>query len=374
MLTGVKTAVISDLHLGSVGAADLLRDQEILDVLLAEIAPAERLVLLGDVIELRERPLAQALDRALPTLERIGEAMAGRPVVYVPGNHDHWLAEPLLEGLSMGRPATLDLTHTVRPRGPGSAVVKALGQAETELRYPGIWLSEDLYATHGHYLDCHLRLPRPEALAIAASLRFTGPLAPDPAPADYERALGPVYGLLQGVAQTGVFKRMAGPQHPTLSTWERINRGRNGGSVRDRIVARGAFPASVRAFSRMLCAPFEADVTPGGVARLGLEAMRDTVERLGIPAQDVLFSHTHNAGPTTGAGRTWTTREGVRLHNTGSWSFSRAVCASPEGKPLFWPGTVTWIENGKLERTNLLADRSHSDLVTVARRIGRAQR
>ena len=93
----MRTAIVSDLHLGSGHGEDLLRDAEIRRVLLEEIAGADRVVLLGDVIELRELPLARALEAARPFFEALGEAMAGREVLIVPGNHDHRLVEPLLE-------------------------------------------------------------------------------------------------------------------------------------------------------------------------------------------------------------------------------------------------------------------------------------
>jgi hypothetical protein len=369
----MRTAIISDLHLSSLSGADLLRDGEIQEALLTELEGAERLVLLGDAIELRERPLGEAIGLVGPILARIGEAMSGRPVMLIPGNHDHQLAEPLLEGFALGRPRELGLEHAVRPRGPGKAIVDALAPAKVEIRYPGIWLADGIYATHGHYLDCHLRLPRPEALAIGASMRLTGGLPASAGPADYEQALRPIYGLLDGVAGTGVFKRLAGPQHPSLQMWQRINRGRNSGPMSDRLIARAAFPAAVRTLSRLLRIDFEPDLTPGAVARLGLEAMRTTAERLDIGADDVLFSHTHNAGPAAGDEARWSIRNGVRLHNTGSWCFSRAVCATAEGAPLFWPGTVTWLEDGGgLRRVGLLDDRSFDDLVAAAKRIARS--
>ena len=53
----VKTAIISDLHLGASSGSDVLRDPEIRAVLFEELRRADRLVLLGDAIELRERPL-----------------------------------------------------------------------------------------------------------------------------------------------------------------------------------------------------------------------------------------------------------------------------------------------------------------------------
>ena len=92
----VRTAVVSDLHLGVLAGSDVAREGKPLEALAEAVAGADRLVLLGDIVELRERPLAQALETARPLFEAVGRAMAGRPVVLVPGNHDHALAEPWL--------------------------------------------------------------------------------------------------------------------------------------------------------------------------------------------------------------------------------------------------------------------------------------
>ena len=58
----MRTAVVSDLHLGGLADADVARDGKPLEALAEAVADADRLVLLGDVVELRERPLAQALE------------------------------------------------------------------------------------------------------------------------------------------------------------------------------------------------------------------------------------------------------------------------------------------------------------------------
>ena len=97
----MRTAVVSDLHLGGLAGADVARSGRPLDALVDAVSDADRLVLLGDIVELRERPLAEALEVARPVLERLGAAMAGRPVVLVPGNHDHALAEPWLARLRL---------------------------------------------------------------------------------------------------------------------------------------------------------------------------------------------------------------------------------------------------------------------------------
>src|SRR3954452_25536513 len=97
----MRTAVVSDLHLGGLADADVARTEKPLAALVEAVADADRLVLLGDVVELRERPLAEALEVSRPVLEALGRAMAGRSVVIVPGNHDHALAEPWLARLRL---------------------------------------------------------------------------------------------------------------------------------------------------------------------------------------------------------------------------------------------------------------------------------
>src|SRR6201999_1482598 len=179
----MKTAIISDLHLGTTGGSDVVRDPGIRAILLEELRGADRLILLGDAIELRERPLGTALDLALPALAEIGAALGDAEVVLVPGNHDARLAEPLLDDLSIaGAPLALDSTADPSP-GPTAAIAAALTPARLRIAYPGIWLRDDVYATHGHYMDAHLTLPRVECIAVATVRRFTGPL-PDPATPD----------------------------------------------------------------------------------------------------------------------------------------------------------------------------------------------
>ncbi|MGH2981794.1 MAG: hypothetical protein ACRDKV_07115, partial [Solirubrobacterales bacterium] len=75
--------------------ADLVRDPEICVTLLDELSGADRVVLLGDVLELRDRPVGEILELASPFLELLGTALGGGEVVLVPGNHDHRLAEAL---------------------------------------------------------------------------------------------------------------------------------------------------------------------------------------------------------------------------------------------------------------------------------------
>src|SRR5207253_8100624 len=97
------TAVLSDLHLGTRSQADVLRRPELRRILFDALEPADEILLLGDVIELREQPLPDVLDIALPFFEELGEALPGRRITVVAGNHDHrvvaeWLEERRLAG------------------------------------------------------------------------------------------------------------------------------------------------------------------------------------------------------------------------------------------------------------------------------------
>src|ERR1700749_4860148 len=150
----MRTAIISDLHLGVASGEDVLRDPAIRRILFEEIAGADRLVLLGDAVELRNLPLGPSLERSRPFFEELGEAIGTFEVMLVPGNHDARLAEPLLDELSIKGDPALGLEHRYAPSpGPPAMIDEWLGPAKLNLAYPGVWLREDVYATHGHYLE-----------------------------------------------------------------------------------------------------------------------------------------------------------------------------------------------------------------------------
>jgi UDP-2,3-diacylglucosamine pyrophosphatase LpxH len=74
-LSGVRTVVVSDLHLGSRSEADVLRRRAPRDKLIERVEGADRLVLLGDTIELRQGPAREAMAVAQPVLEELGGAL-----------------------------------------------------------------------------------------------------------------------------------------------------------------------------------------------------------------------------------------------------------------------------------------------------------
>jgi len=367
----VRTAIVSDLHLGGAAGEDVLREPAVRRAMLEEIDGADRVVLLGDVVELRDLPLGVALASARPFFEELGEALSGREVLLVPGNHDHRFAEPLLDELSLSGPAALSLEHLYDPSpGPTAQIAGWLGGARLRLAYPGVWLRDDVYATHGHYMDAHLSLPRAECVAAAVVMRASGPI-PNPAePADYERVLRPIYGLGWGIAQVRPTGLAESRGRPSEAAWRRLSGNEEKAGRRQRLAGaaiRAAFPVGIKAINRLLRADFDPDVSPEAIFRSGLDAAAELAARLGVDGGHVITGHTHRGGPTDEA--EWTLAGGGRLHNTGNWIFASAFHHPGRPPGPYWPGTVTWIEDGAApRRVRLLAERSHDELTELVSR------
>lgn len=366
----MRTAIVSDLHLGSGHGEDLLRDSEIRRRLLEEVAAADRLVLLGDALEMRELPLPAVLDAARPFFEELGEALAGREVVLAPGNHDHRLAEPLLESLAR-EGERLGLEHTAAATEQPTAVIDGWlgGKASLRIAYPGVWVRDDVYATHGHYMDCHMSLPRAECIAAALAMRTFGSLPERATAADYERVLRPIYGFSFGLAQSG---RAHSATRPSERAWRAISgRDRPRGAIRRgalRAAVAGGIPATVWAINRLLHSHFDPDLTAAAITRSGVEAATELSRRLQIGAAHVITGHTHRAGPA-GHETPWELPGGGRLHNTGSWIFASAFHHPGTPPGPYWPGTVTWVEDeGPPRRVRLLHEHSRDALRETVRR------
>ncbi|HEY0317427.1 MAG TPA: metallophosphoesterase family protein [Solirubrobacterales bacterium] len=370
----MRTAIVSDLHLGAASGGDVLRDAGVRRTLLAEIGDADRVVLLGDVVELRDRPLGPALDLARPFFEDLGAALGDREVTIVPGNHDHRFAEPLLDELSLSGGAELGLEHTHDPSpGPTAAIDAWLGPARLRIAYPGLWLRDDVYVSHGHYMDAHLTLPRAECLAVAALIRASGPLPDRAVPGDYERVLRPIYGFGFGVAQVRPAPVVRNQGRISQSAWETLagaddeGRGRGLGAK----AFRAGFPAGIWALNKLLRSDFEADVSGAAIFRGGVAAATETARRLGLERVHVINGHSHRGGPLESEAE-WPLPGGGRLHNTGSWVFASAFHLPGDPPNPYWPGTVTWVEeSGAPRRLQLLLDRSHEEMSELISRATR---
>ena len=340
-----------------------------LDALLARLGGVDRLVLLGDMLELRHGPARDALARAEPIMRAIGAALdPDAEVVLVPGNHDHAIAAGWLDWRGRrDEPGPLALEERV-PAVRASWIAKRLAgflaPARVEVAYPGIWLRDDVYATHGHYLDVHLPIPMPERLIAGAMARMVGPM-PDPAtPDDYEALLAPIYALSQASAQRAGDGRAAVGGRSAVGTWRELTGG--GRSRRARAYALAVtFRLGVFAVNRAGIGPVQTRVAVEDLRIAGLESIGEVARRLRLAPAHLVYGHTHRTGCLAqDAAGEWRTPAGTRLHNAGNWIFDTAfVRRGPAGSSPYWPGgAIALDDDGPPRLERLLTDVPASEL------------
>jgi hypothetical protein len=337
----------------------VLQSAEQRALLLREAAECDRLVLLGDLTELRHGPQRDALEAARGPLTELGAALApGAEVLIVPGNHDHELLSGwLARRARSGPPPALGLESVVEiePGDTLDQIAQWLGPAPVRARYPGVWLRADVYATHGHYADLHLTMPTIERLAAGVMGRIVGLRARGPRSAEhYEQALAPIYAWIHAVAQR-IEPELSGSLHGgSVRGWNALTGpGRRG--VRERALV-AAFPALIFALNRAGIGPLSPDLSGAALRRAGLRGAEQALWRLGVEAPHVIFGHTHRAGPLPGddAGE-WRTAAGAQLVNSGCWvSEPSFLGPDPSRSPYRVGFSVRLRDEGPPELVNLL--------------------
>jgi Calcineurin-like phosphoesterase superfamily domain len=392
----VRTLIISDLHLGSISDSDLLRRAELRAPLLEAVGEVDRLILLGDVLELRQGPLREAMAAARPFFEDLGQALVGRELVIVAGNHDHALVEPWLQARGEEvEPEPLGVEQLLHPEEVSPALARIASwaaPAHVRVAYPGIWVREDVYATHGHYLDCHLTVPTLERLGVGAMSRLLGrPAATFDRVDDYEAVSAPVFAWRDTVSRDSrpgaALNGLA-----TVTAWNALRdngdddtlAGGAGGTGNGRVVHRssrritparakrmmrksalvGAFPLAVAALNRAGLGPVRADISTGELRRAGLRAMGEVAARLDLGDAYVVFGHTHRFGPLPeDEQQEWRGRSGARLMNTGSWTYAATFLTATPAESPYWPGGCVLVEDsGAPVLRSLLGDHGHAEL------------
>ena len=227
-----------------------------------------------------------------------------------------------------------------RPQGPALArenvvpadsnellarVVSWLEATRVEVHYPGVWLGEGIWATHGHYLNHYLRpvssfgLHPPTRVAPATPAESEY-VAEDPASEPHLRD-----GML--------------PERWLDRHWP----------------ARLARPSSFLLDRQM--------------QRHSLPAMLGVVQALGVEADWVIFGHVHRRGPRERDDPARWSGEGgrPRLFNTGSWRYEPVVVRRLDAGASYWPGGAVSIGDDGIPRSVGLLDRlSEKELVAVA--------
>ncbi len=302
----------------------MLRGEESLEALVGAVNDVDRLVLLGDVVELRHGPMRDALAAARPVLEAVGRGLpAGAEVVIVPGNHDHQLLSAWFERRAGDAPPPgLGLEAPVEWEGGDTLATLAswLGPARVRCAYPGVWLRDDVYATHGHYLDRHTTVPMFERLGAGAMARIVREPENGPRSAeDYERVLAPIYAWIHAVAQRGGPEYGASSHGASARAWRALAGSEGRRSLRRRGLIAG-FPIAVAGFNLTGIGPVRTDISGPELRRAALRALSEVLRRLEVNAAHVVFGHTHRAGPLPADdGSEWREPGGPLVHNTGSW-------------------------------------------------------
>jgi hypothetical protein len=301
--------------------------------LLDAIDGVQRLVLLGDVVELMEGRPQHALEIAEPVLRAIGERLGPeRRVTIVPGNHDAPLVRSWVRTQDRALRPTTEVPLDASPAL--ARIVSWLAPAQVDVSYPGVWLSDRVWATHGHYLDVHL-MP---VSGYGIGRGLLGRLPRDGAvPADYELARRP--------SVSRVSRWLPRPLAALLD------------DIADLLRA-STMPLVRRQLLHRRLAPLTAMLLGAQVRRASIPALARVVHRLGVDADWVVFGHVHRLGPLGDDDPlAWRGPGGrPRILNTGSWVLEPLLAHHASPMRPYWPGGAVLLEDGADPRAIALLD------------------
>lgn len=393
----MRAVVISDTHFGAWTGEDILRDPETL-ALLAPHLDVDEMIFLGDMFDFLFSSMADAFRAADGLLDLLRERLQGKRLVFLAGNHDHYLVrreqDELLElELATGLPAGELQTEVRRSDFFRRFLERRLEGVEVDIRYP-TYTFAGVLCTHGHYLDFHARRSGAapgKLLARALWSIAVGGAERTPTVADYEGTITMLTGLLFMIAQLpngtnaqrgafGAFQALSRGIHTITAPVRLIERAghrvTNGAAGRPGAASRHAaagFEAYEEARAQEVQrrqttgAPAGAEVTLHTSARLvrpsdpsgpAIEAFDKVVANLGWARETdrIVFAHTHQ--PLDGVG---TAGSGVRYWNTGSWIYEPDLSSHDAYLSYLrhaWPGTVVLIDSDEPE-PRLLRLREH---------------
>ena len=336
----MRTLVISDLHLGGRLEHAVLTRPEPQRRLFAAIEGVERLVLLGDTIELLEGRAQQAMQIAEPVLRELGARLGpDRDVIVVPGNHDVQLLRGWLRRQGRELAPDSEVPGDVTPAL--ARLTSWLAPARVSVHYPGFWLSESVWATHGHYLDHHL-MPV-SAFGIARGLRGRQPRG-GALPIDYEHTHRPSLARF-----TPWLPR---PLATLLDDAAELTRAATMPTIQRRLLHR----RWARLTSMLLGLQMR---------RASIPALARVVHRLGVDAEWVIFGHVHRLGPLPGDDQQqWRGPGGrPRILNTGSWLYEPLLVHRATPPHPYWPGGAVLVAPNADPRAIGLLDDLAEDLL-----------
>ena len=341
----MRTLIISDLHLGNRSARDVLRLGVPRERLLAAIDSVDRLVLLGDTVELVTRSPRDSMAAAEPVLREVGRRLGpDREVIVIAGNHD----APLVRRWALDRGRQLGLDERVDPSVTRalSRVASWLAPARVTVRYPGAWLEDRVWVTHGHYLDRHL-IPE-SGFGLPRGRLPKGGDTGEASPFDYERARRRRHGSR---SPQRLLSRFA--ERPLATAFE----------LTGELLRSATVPRLPIMLQRIRLAPLTATVIDTQMRHVSLAAMGHVVSRLGVDADFVVFGHVHRTGPLNG--EPWP-NGGTRLLNCGSWLYEPLLVDRASRPHPYWPGGAVLLESGRAPRAVGLLDDVGPDQLLVS--------
>ena len=154
--------------------------------------------------------------------------------------------------------------------GLAGRLAALMPDSELSLAYPGLYLRPGAYATHGHYLDLHLTVPRLESIAATTMGRLTRRGSTVASAGDYEAVLAPMYAFYDGLAEAAPPSALRRGGALSRGVWERVN---GDGRVARLLLGRVTIPAAVAALNRLGFGPLRPELTGEELRRAGLAAM-----------------------------------------------------------------------------------------------------
>lgn len=319
----------------------MLTSPEPLRRLLGALDRVDRLVLLGDIVELKEGRATQAMAIAEQVLCDLGERLGPeREVVLVPGNHDlplvrSWIRRVSASELAPATPIPLDATPAL------SRLSSALGPAQVSVYYPGVWLTDRVWATHGHYLDRHL-LPESAVGILRGRLGHVD--RGGAVPLDYERLRRPS------------LSRTAGWLPRPLAALV---------SDLAEVIRASTMPRVHRHLLKRRFAPLTSMLLGLQMRHASIPALVRVTQHLGIDADWVIFGHVHRTGPLPGEDvARWQGAGGhPRVLNTGAWLYEPLLVHRANPPHPYWPGGAVLLEPGAEPRALGLLDELGPELL-----------
>ena len=357
-MPSVKTLVISDLHLGRADGRDLLRRPDLRVPLMEALGDVDRLVILGDGLELREAAHRDAVHYAAEFFTDIGRTLGpDKELIVLAGNHDHGLAAGWIDSrLQTEAAGFLGLEERYTPTGALAGQLAAAARpARLQFAYPGLWLREDVYALHGHYADLHATVPTFERIAAGVMAKWVAAMPRERAtPDDYEAVLSPLYAWLHALTQRADHSLVSKGGGASSSAYSALTR-----RTPRALALKTGYRGAVAALNVLGLGPLQASLSPTALRRGYLQGIREVIARLDIGAAHVIWGHSHRSGP-------WPSDDAAEwagIVNTGSWVYQpHFLSPEPNGSP-YWPGTAVLVEpTGPPKLLRLLGDRGHDQL------------